>query len=144
MLKVEKAQWSATCGLMMHHYYIISISLYHYHYTIIIIPISLYHYHYTNIIIPISLYHNLYQIIIFDDRGISLVSPWYLLGGRFRDLLLAGRFLALAVLHGGRPLPLPLSPFLGNEVHRRPMTAMDMMDMMDMMGITKTWNFLEH
>ena len=35
--------------------------------------------------------------------------------GRFRDLLLAGRFLALSVLHGGRPLPLPLSPSLGRE-----------------------------
>ena len=31
---------------------------------------------------------------------------------RFRDLFLAGRFLALAVLHSGRPLPLPLSPLV--------------------------------
>eukprot|EP00931_Biecheleriopsis_adriatica_P119873 TRINITY_DN95049_c0_g1_i1.p1 TRINITY_DN95049_c0_g1~~TRINITY_DN95049_c0_g1_i1.p1 ORF type:complete len:640 (+),score=143.20 TRINITY_DN95049_c0_g1_i1:37-1956(+) len=30
----------------------------------------------------------------------------------FRELLLVGRFLALGVIHGGRPLPLPLSPLV--------------------------------
>mmetsp|Transcript_55807 Transcript_55807/g.130278 ORF Transcript_55807/g.130278 Transcript_55807/m.130278 type:complete len:641 (-) Transcript_55807:67-1989(-) len=32
--------------------------------------------------------------------------------GRYQDLFLCGRFLALAVLHGGRPLPMPLSPLV--------------------------------
>jgi hypothetical protein len=31
---------------------------------------------------------------------------------RYRNLLLAGRFLALGVVHGGRPLPFPLSPLV--------------------------------
>lgn len=45
--------------------------------------------------------------------------------GRFRDLLLAGRFLALAVLHGGRPLPLPLSPLVCKYMVSKPVDLDD-------------------
>lgn len=45
--------------------------------------------------------------------------------GRFRDLFLAGRFLALAVLHGGRPLPLPLSPLVCKYMVGKPVDLED-------------------
>merc|ERR1719253_383829 len=35
---------------------------------------------------------------------------------RCRGLLLAGRFLALGVVHGGRPLPCPLSPLVAKYI----------------------------
>ena len=45
--------------------------------------------------------------------------------GRFEDLFLAGRFLALAVLHGGRPLPLPLSPLVCKYMVGKPVDLDD-------------------
>lgn len=45
---------------------------------------------------------------------------------RFRDLFLAGRFLALAVLHSGQPLPLPLSPLVCKYMVGKPIDLEEM------------------
>lgn len=49
---------------------------------------------------------------------------------RFRGLLLTGRFLALGVVHGGRPLPIPLSPLvckyiLGCRIDKSDLQSLD-------------------
>lgn len=46
--------------------------------------------------------------------------------GRYRDLFGCGRFLALATLHGGRPLPMPLSPFVCKYLVGAPVELSDM------------------
>ncbi|CAE7591786.1 Tpi [Symbiodinium natans] len=46
--------------------------------------------------------------------------------GRYRDLFVCGRFLALATLHGGRPLPMPLSPFVCKYLVGAPVELSDM------------------
>jgi len=44
---------------------------------------------------------------------------------RCRELLLAGRFLALGAVHGGRPLPLPLSPLVCKYIVGEPVDMAD-------------------